>query len=44
MTLEIGGLPHHALWPRYTALTLAGVILAAGVWAAAVPARRRRVA
>ncbi|MFI5178463.1 MAG: hypothetical protein ACHQO8_07870 [Vicinamibacterales bacterium] len=44
MTIEIVGLPHHALWPRYTALTLAGLILTAGVWAAAAPARRRRVA
>ncbi|HUL71947.1 MAG TPA: hypothetical protein VLT86_02540 [Vicinamibacterales bacterium] len=44
MTIEITGLPHHALWPRYTALALAGLILTAGVWAAAVPARRRRVA
>jgi hypothetical protein len=28
------GLPHHAVWPRNLALTLAGLILAAGVWGA----------
>jgi hypothetical protein len=28
------GLPHHAVWPRNVALTLAGLILAAGAWGA----------
>jgi hypothetical protein len=41
MVLEITGLPHHALWPRYIALGLATVIVGAGLWAAVLPARRR---
>jgi len=36
LTLEITGLPHHARWPRYLALTLAGAISLLGIWAAAV--------
>ncbi|MEO8071331.1 MAG: carboxypeptidase-like regulatory domain-containing protein [Acidobacteriota bacterium] len=40
LDLTITGLPHHPLWPRYTALTLAAVILALGIWAAVVPGRR----
>ena len=44
LTFEISGLPHHALWPRYVAVSLAGLILSAGLWAAFVPASRRRVA
>jgi hypothetical protein len=44
LVFEITGLPHHARWPRYVALTLSGVILSAGLWAAFVPASRRRVA
>ena len=41
--LEIAGLPHRARWPRYLALSLAGVISLAGIWAAAVarPGQRR---
>jgi len=34
LTLEISGLPHHALWPRNLALALAGVIVATGLWGA----------
>ncbi|HKW03159.1 MAG TPA: hypothetical protein VJN96_25260 [Vicinamibacterales bacterium] len=44
LTFEITGLPHHARWPRYVALTLSGLILSAGLWAAFGPASRRRVA
>jgi hypothetical protein len=41
LVLDLTGLPHHPRWPRYLALSLAGVILAAGVWASVRPARRR---
>jgi len=34
LTFEVAGLPHRPLWPRNLALSLAGVIVAAGVWAA----------
>lgn len=44
LAFEITGLPHHARWPRYVALTLSGLILSAGLWAAFVPASRRRLA
>jgi hypothetical protein len=44
LTFEITGLAHHARWPRYVALTLSGLILSAGLWAAFGPASRRRVA
>ncbi|HUF48715.1 MAG TPA: hypothetical protein VMM93_12940, partial [Vicinamibacterales bacterium] len=43
--LEIDGLPHHAIWPRNTALGLAGLIVTVGIWAAVfpgAPAPRRR--
>jgi hypothetical protein len=40
MVLEITGLPHHAVWPRYVALSLATVIAGVGLWAAFVPAPR----
>jgi hypothetical protein len=42
LVLEISGLPHHAVWPRYTALTLAGVVMAMGIWAAVFVKPRRR--
>jgi hypothetical protein len=32
VSLTFNGLPHHAVWPRNLALTLAVLILAAGVW------------
>ena len=32
LTLVVEGLPYHPTWPRYTALTLAGLIVAAGLW------------
>jgi len=44
LTFEITGLPHHAVWPRYVALSLSGLILSAGIWAAFGPGSRRRVA
>jgi hypothetical protein len=34
VTLTLSGLPHRPEWPKYAALLLAGVILAAGVWGA----------
>jgi hypothetical protein len=33
VTLSFTGLPHDALWPRYLAIAIAVVILAAGAWA-----------
>jgi hypothetical protein len=49
VSLTLNGLPHHAVWPRNLALTLAVLILGAGVWAstragkpAAVEKERRR--
>jgi hypothetical protein len=44
LQLEISGLPHHAAWPRYVALTFATGIMAVGIWAAVFPAPRRRTA
>jgi hypothetical protein len=41
LSLDITGLPFHPRWPRYTALTAAGVIVSWGLWAAFVPTRRR---
>jgi hypothetical protein len=41
LTLEVSGLPHHAAWPRYIALAIAGFIVAAGVWGAAARPRAR---
>ena len=34
LRFAIEGVPHHPTWPRYTALTLAGVIVVAGLWVA----------
>ncbi len=34
LALTVSGLPHHSPWPRWTALTLAAVMLAGGFWAA----------
>jgi hypothetical protein len=34
LRVEISGLPHHPRWPRNVALSLAGVIVFAGLWAA----------
>jgi hypothetical protein len=42
LSLDISGLPHHPVWPREVALTLAGVILSIGMWAAVFPASRPR--
>jgi hypothetical protein len=42
LSLEISGLPHHPVWPREVALTLAGVILSVGIWAAVFPGSRPR--
>ncbi len=42
LTFDITGVPHHATWPRYLALTLAGAIMATGVWAAATARPRRK--
>jgi hypothetical protein len=41
LDLRISGLPHYARWPRYLALTLAGVIMSLGIWGAATKPRRR---
>jgi hypothetical protein len=44
LEIEISGLPHHALWPRYLALALACSVMSLGIWAAVFtkPRRRRR--
>ncbi len=34
VTLTLTGLPHRTVWPRYVALLLSGIILAAGAWGA----------
>jgi hypothetical protein len=34
LALTVSGLPHHSPWPRWTALTLAIMMLAGGFWAA----------
>jgi hypothetical protein len=39
LSLTVSGLPHSPTWPRNVALALAVVVLAAGVWASARPAR-----
>ena len=41
LSLQISGLPYHPQWPRYVALSVASVVMAWGLWAAFVPARRR---
>ena len=41
LVLDIEGLPHHPVWPRNTALALAGAIIATGIWAAVFPGTRR---
>jgi hypothetical protein len=40
LSLDIAGLPYHARWPRNLALTLASMIMAAGLVAAMTPRRR----
>ncbi len=32
LTVSLEGLPYHSPWPRYTALTLAGVVVLVGLW------------
>lgn len=44
LALEISGLPHHPRWPRYVALSLAGVVSLVGIWAAVVARPRRPAA
>jgi hypothetical protein len=43
LDFSITGIPHHADWPRYLALALAGTFMTAGLWAgfAARPSRRK---
>jgi hypothetical protein len=41
LAFELSGLPFHPRWPRFLALSLAGVIVALGLWAAVFPGRRR---
>jgi hypothetical protein len=38
--ISLGDMPHHSTAPRYTALLLAVLIIAAGIWAAARPEDR----
>jgi hypothetical protein len=44
LTLDITGLPHHPRWPRYVALSLAGLISLVGLWAAFFVRPRRQAA
>ena len=44
LVVDISGLPLHARWPRYVALTLAGTIVTLGLWAVIMPGPRRRSA
>jgi hypothetical protein len=44
LQVDITGVPHAALWPRYLALALAGSIMITGIWAAATAKPRRRAA
>lgn len=44
LSFEIAGLPHRATWPRTLALTLASIIVAAGVWGAVTARPRYRAA
>jgi hypothetical protein len=44
LNVEITGLPHHPVWPRYLALAIAGSVMTAGIWAAAAVRPRRRSA
>jgi hypothetical protein len=46
LEMELSGMPYHPRWPRYVALSLAGVFMALGIWGAitARPRRDRRVA
>jgi hypothetical protein len=44
LELEIRGLPSRVEWPRYLALSIAGVITLAGLWAAATARPRPRTA
>ena len=42
LTVDISGLPHRSLWPRWVALTFASGFIVWGLWAGVVaPARRR---
>ncbi len=43
LTLDLSGLPHRSLWPRWLALTLAGGFIAWGLWAAVTSPARRRI-
>lgn len=36
LTIRLEGLPFHPRWPRYTALTVAGLIVLVGIWLAFV--------
>lgn len=43
LTLDLTGLPYHATWPRWTALTVGVGFVAWGLWAALTAPTRRRV-
>jgi hypothetical protein len=42
-TLDLTGLPHRSLWPRWVALAFAAGFVAWGLWAGMVAPARRRV-
>lgn len=43
LTLDLSGLPHHAVWPRWVALALGVSFVAWGLWVAMTAPTRRRV-
>ena len=43
LTLDISGLPHHPVWPRWVALAFATGFIAWGLWAGVTAPARRRV-
>ena len=43
LVMDLSGLPHHPLWPRWVALACASVFIAWALWAGVMAPARRRV-
>lgn len=43
LTIDLSGLPHHAVWPRWVTLAIGVSFIAWGLWAAMTAPARRRV-
>lgn len=41
LTVDFAGLPHHATWPQWTAMSIALALIGWGIWGAATAPRRR---